>query len=54
MLDHPLQKSWYQFAGNFHTYMYAINQLDQSLVSYDIAKKKQLVILDNLGMPRHT
>ena len=33
MLDHPYQKSCYQFVGKFHAYLHAKNQLDYSLLS---------------------
>ena len=33
MLDHPYQKSLYQFIGNFHAYLPQKNQLHHSLFS---------------------
>ena len=53
VLDHPHQKSYYQFVGNFRTYLYPKNQLHYSLLSYDIAKNSELIMF-NLVMSGHT
>ena len=47
-------KCWNQIIGNFHAYLHAKNRLLHSLLSKDIAKKQQFVILSNLGMPSDT
>ena len=54
MLEHPLQKSYYQFLGNVRVYLHAKNQLPDSLPSLNIAKIGKLVILGNMGILSHT
>ena len=41
MLDHPFEKSQYQFRGNFHAYLYEENQLHHSFLSWHITTKKR-------------
>ena len=53
VLDHPHQKSYYQFVGNFRAYLHPKIQLHYSLLSYDIAKNSELIRF-NLVMSGHT
>ena len=54
MLDHPHQKSYYKFVGNFHAYLYPKIKFINRFFPKKLQRTSKLVILGNLGIPSHT
>ena len=54
MLDHPNQKSYYQFVGNFHAYLHVKINFITPFFLQILQRNSNLVILSHLGMSGHT